>query len=451
MHDLKDYVSGNISDVFEEAGKRGRPRKNADSEYNKIDGKSAESNGSDGAYAVNPPVSQKIEGFKLKNEGKNFTRNKRAIARALKANRPFFIQGRAGWGKTSVILDVAGNLGYEVIVFYLDKCDVADLAGRIYVDDKGNEKNTVPVFIQQVAENPDKKYLLFFDEMNQAQPDVMNALMPIIHERTIAGKHYNNLICGAAGNLMDENLGGVSELSKPLAARLKSIKWESHTEDAWKDAMDHLAKKYKYPQEFFDFLTKVAIDWFDSPRDVELNILEAAKNLIADDDEIEVSEWKEDIEDQVIQAELLDGYKSGSRLSVNVYDIDKNLDGKQGQADVERLANMCYDLVANGGELKTSRKTRKTGAGKQVPDNIMELIEDGVKNGYIMIQDENGTNTRYGISEENIIDVFVGDGNEFNAESIQKAVDHVTQKYDFKYKTDAEYKKNKNLVDPLGN
>lgn len=450
MHDLKDYVSGNISNVFEEAGKQVRPRKNADSEYNKIDGKSAESNGSDGAYAVNPPVSQKIEGFKLKNEGKNFTRNKRAIARALKANRPFFIQGRAGWGKTSVILDVAGNLGYEVIVFYLDKCDVADLAGRIYVDDKGNEKNTVPVFIQQVAENPDKKYLLFFDEMNQAQPDVMNALMPIIHERTIAGKHYNNLICGAAGNLMDENLGGVSELSKPLAARLKSIKWESHTEDAWKDAMDHLAKKYKYPQEFFDFLTKVAIDWFDSPRDVELNILEAAKNLIADDDEIEVSEWKEDIEDQVIQAELLDGYKSGSKLSVNVYDIDKNLDGKQGQADVERLANMCYDLVANSGELNTSRKTRKTGAGKQVPDNIMELIEDGVKNGYIMIQDENGTNTRYGISEENIIDVFVGDGSEFNAESIQKAVDHVTQKYDFKYKTDAEYKKNKNLVDPLG-
>lgn len=450
MHDLKDYVSGNISNVFEEAGKRGRPRKNTDSEYNKIDGKSAESNGSDGAYAVNPPVSQKIEGFKLKNEGKNFTRNKRAIARALKANRPFFIQGRAGWGKTSVILDVAGNLGYEVIVFYLDKCDVADLAGRIYVDEKGNEKNTVPVFIQQVAENPDKKYLLFFDEMNQAQPDVMNALMPIIHERTIAGKHYNNLICGAAGNLMDENLGGVSELSKPLAARLKSIKWESHTEDAWKDAMDHLAKKYKYPKEFFDFLTKVAIDWFDSPRDVELNILEAAKNLIADDDEIEVSEWKEDIEDQVIQAELLDGYKSGSKLSVNVYDIDKNLDGKQGQADVERLANMCYDLVDNGGELKTSRKTRKTGAGKQVPDNIMELIEDGVKNGYIMIQDENGTNTRYGISEENIIDVFVGDGSEFNAESIQKAVDHVTQKYDFKYKTDAEYKKDKNLVDPLG-
>ena len=450
MHDLKDYVSGNISNVFEEAGKRGRPQKDADSEYNKIDGKPAESNGSDGAYAVNPPVSQKIEGFKLKNEGKNFTRNKRAIARALKANRPFFIQGRAGWGKTSVILVVAGNLGYEVIVFYLDKCDVADLAGRIYVDEKGNEKNTVPVFIQQVAENPDKKYLLFFDEMNQAQPDVMNALMPIIHERTIAGKHYNNLICGAAGNLMDENLGGVSELSKPLAARLKSIKWESHTEDAWKDAMDHLAKKYKYPKEFFDFLTKVAIDWFDSPRDVELNILEAAKNLIADDDEIEVSEWKEDIEDQVIQAELLDGYKSGSKLSVNVYDIDKNLDGKQGQVDVERLANMCYDLVANGGELKTSRKTRKTGAGKQVPDNIMELIEDGVKNGYIMIQDENGTKTRYGISEENIIDVFVGDGSEFNAESIQKAVDHVTQKYDFKYKTDAEYKKNKNLVDPLG-
>lgn len=458
MHDLRDYVNGNVSNVFEEAGKRGRPRKNpapANTEYDKIDGKSAESNGSDGAYAVNPPVSQKIEGFKLKDEGKNFTKNKRAIARALKANRPFFIQGRAGWGKTSVILDVAANLGYEVIVFYLDKCDVADLAGRIYVDEKGNEKNTVPVFVQQVAENPDKKFLLFFDEMNQAQPEVMNALMPIIHERTIAGKHYDNLICGAAGNLMDENLGGVSELSKPLAARLKKINWESHTEDAWKDAMEHLEKKYNFSKEFFDFLTKVAIDWFDSPRDVELNILEQAKQLIADDDEIEASEWKEDIEDQVIQAELLSAYKSGSKLSENVYDIPKNLDGKQGQADVERLAQMCYDLVANGGELTASRKSRKVGAGKQVPDNIVKIMEEGIKKGYIQIVDDDGKmdTTKYAISAENIVDVFVGDGSEFNAETIQKVVDHITQKTDFKYKTDAEWKKEATklkLVDPRG-
>lgn len=457
MHDLRDYVNGNISNVFEEAGKRGRPRKNPapeESEYDKIDGKSAESNGSDGAYAVNPPVSQKIEGFKLKNEGKNFSKNKRAVARALKTNKPFFIQGRAGWGKTSVVLDVAGNLGYEVIVFYLDKCDVADLAGRIYVDEKGREKNTIPVFIQEVAENPDKQFLLFFDEMNQAQPDVMNALMPIVETRTIGGRHYDNLICGAAGNLMDENLGGVSELSKPLAARLKRINWESHTENAWKEAMEHLEKKYKYPKEFYDYLTKVALDWFDSPRDIEKYILSVIETLIKDGDDFEAEEWKEDIEDNVIREELLKKYKAGEKITTKDADIDHDLDGKQGQADIERLSRMCYDLVANEGELTASRKSRKVGAGKQVPENVQQLMKEGIERGYIQLKREDGTDdyTKYAISAENIVEVFVDDGSEFNAETIQKVVDHLTQKVNFKYNTNAEWKKEAaklKLVDPL--
>jgi hypothetical protein len=457
MHDLRDYVNGNVSNVFEEAGKRGRPRKNPapeESEYDKINGKSAESNGSGGAYAVNPPVSAKIEGFKLQNEGKNFSKNKREVARALVTERPFFIQGRAGWGKTSVVLDVAGNLGYEVIVFYLDKCDVADLAGRIYVDENGREKNTIPVFIQEVAENTDKNYLLFFDEMNQAQPEVMNALMPIIHERTIGGRHYDNLICGAAGNLMDENLGGVSELSKPLAARLKKINWESHTEDAWKDAIEHLVKKHKFPQEFFDFLTKVALDWFDSPRDIELNILNIIEILIKKGQSWEVEEWKEDIEDNVVRAELLKKYKAGEKITPKDADIDHDLDGKEGQADIERLSRMCYDLVANEGELTASRKSRKVGAGKQVPENLRQLMKEGISKGYIQLASEGDTinSTKYAISAENIVEVFVNDGSEFNAETIQKVVDHLTETLNFKYNTDDEWKKEAkklNLVDPL--
>lgn len=457
MHDLRDYVNGNISNVFEEAGKRGRPRKNPapeESEYDKIDGKSAESNGSGGAYAVNPPSDPEVDDFKEENDEELYSANKEAVINELDEESDFFIQGRAGWGKSSIILDAAKKKGYEVIVFYLDKCDPVDLAGRIYVDEKGNEKNTVPAFIQKVAANKKQKFLLFFDEMNQAAPDVMNAIMPIINEHVIAGVKYNNLIVGAAGNLMDENVGGVSELSKPLAARLAKIKWETHTKNEWHNALAHLARKYKFSKDFFDYVESME-DWLDSPRDVEKFMLRPIKKRIeAGTGNRTVKSWLTKLEENVLQAELYKKYKAGEKISEKVYDIQKDLDGKQGQADFEKLANMCHDLVEYEGSLKPSRKSRKVGAGKQVPKNVQDLMEDGIKKGYIQLKREDGTDdyTKYAISAENIVEVFVDDGSEFNAETIQKVVDHLTQKVNFKYNTNAEWKKEAaklKLVDPL--
>ena len=77
--------------------------------------------------------------------------------------------------------------------------------------------------------------------MNQAQPDVMNALMPIVLEHEIAGRKYgptdkngkvteSNFFVGAAGNFEDEN-DAVNELSGPLKSRFKPIiVWKTHDE-----------------------------------------------------------------------------------------------------------------------------------------------------------------------------------------------------------------------------
>ena len=113
---------------------------------------------------------------------------------------PFFIQGEAGWGKTSIITGLAKSLGKTVITVYLDKAEATDLGG-IPVPAKSKRgadyvKHLLPEWAKLIYDNPKTNFLLFFDEMNQAAPDVMNALMPIVLKTEICGIKFKQSFVG---------------------------------------------------------------------------------------------------------------------------------------------------------------------------------------------------------------------------------------------------------------
>ena len=160
-----------------------------------------------------------------------------------KAQEPFFILGEAGWGKTSIIKDMAKRFKRQVITIYLDKAEKEDLGGIPApiknADGRVTRKMLAPDWAEYMADHPETQFLLFFDEMNQATPDIMNALMPIVLEHQICGKKYDNFFVGAAGNFEHEN-DAVSDLSAPLTSRFKPIiVWETGTEEAWHEAFEH--------------------------------------------------------------------------------------------------------------------------------------------------------------------------------------------------------------------
>ena len=81
--------------------------------------------------------------------------------------------------------------------------------------------------------------------MNQAAPDVMNALMPIILKNEICGKSFKNYIVGAAGNFEHEN-DAVNELSEPLLSRFGGIiTWKTGGEAEWKSAFNWMKNKWE--------------------------------------------------------------------------------------------------------------------------------------------------------------------------------------------------------------
>ena len=230
-------------------------------DIDKLDGKPANKHGEGEEFGINEPKDEKAKQIEeeIDLDDPNNTQSVKQLISKFDTEEDFFIEGRAGWGKTSIIEKLARQYGYEIITVYLDKSDPEELGGYNVPVEANKSKAKVkdelgrtverefaanikalPSWAKTILDNPDVNFLLFFDEMNQAVSQTMNALMPIILEHRICGIDFDNFFVGAAGNLEEENRTGVNALEKQLALRLKTIiKWVCD----WKETFKYLDRK----------------------------------------------------------------------------------------------------------------------------------------------------------------------------------------------------------------
>lgn len=336
----------------------------------------------------------------------------------------FFIIGRAGWGKTSIIRNLADRFGIKVETVYLDKAVASDLGG-IPVPGKtkkgnGKQEMLMPDWAAKMNENPDIDYLLFFDEMNQAQPDVMNALMPIVLEHEVCRIPFENFFVGAAGNFEDEN-DAVSELSGPLRSRFKPlITWQTD----WNSSFSFLHSEYD------DILGKEFVskfeenkELFDNPREIERNIFKFTIKLKKGGmySEFDVDDYLDRIMDIIGEKKLQRSEElAAKKLAEYMYDY-------------------MNDKLAAKAE-KSSRSTRNKGmdmVSKVTKDSILK----GMRRGYLEQREGKDQHVvRYGISRENISAAV--DPEECNAEMLSRII----RKFEadgikFKFEKNSEWKK----------
>ena len=395
----------------------------------KVRGKSEDKNGTKGEWAIDAPY-ENPEELGIKNMPKELiTENSLAIIKRMKEKKPFFIQGKAGWGKTSVIVDCAKRLKRTVITVYLDKAQATDLGGiPVPIQTKnGTAKivNAMPDWAAYMLEHSDEQFLLFFDEMNQAAPDVMNALMPIVLRNVICNIQFDNFIVGAAGNFEEENEMGINELSGPLTSRFgnKPIIWESDTEETWSSAFAFLEKKYgeKVSKTLFDKV-KECKDLFNNPREIEKFIIESCVEAKNDDEKefwVKTSTILKDIE----------------RLAKD--DLSRNQSEK-----MKELAQALYDFIMDAEPKEDPRKSR-TKDSDMMSDEFKTQIKNAINRGYITSSDSSDKR-KYGISQENFYDVFGTDeyftDSGINREMLERLVNKLeADGITFKFKTNKEF------------
>ena len=151
----------------------------------------------------------------------------KAIRRAVKAQRPMFIWGQPGVGKSSVLKSIAEEDGLELSDLRLSLLDPVDLRGFPYRD--GNTMRWAPA--DMLPQDPNSRGILFLDEMNAAPPATQAAAYQLVLDRRIGAYELPpGWTIIAAGN-RDGDSGVTYTMPAPLANRFIHEEFEVDFDD----------------------------------------------------------------------------------------------------------------------------------------------------------------------------------------------------------------------------
>jgi hypothetical protein len=199
---------------------------------------------------------------------------RKSLLKAFKVQRPLFLWGPPGIGKSELVEGIANDLGGLMIDLRLGQMEPTDIRGiPFYNKDIGKMDWAPPVELpdeETAAQYP--IVVLFLDELNSAAPSVQSAAYQLILNRRI-GKYKlpDNVVMVAAGN-RESDKGVTYRMPTPLANRFihQEMKVDFSSWQEWavnnrihKDVVGYLSFA---KQDLYDFDAKSASRAFATPR-----------------------------------------------------------------------------------------------------------------------------------------------------------------------------------------
>lgn len=202
------------------------------------------------------------------------TEARRAILRAFKKQRPLFLWGPPGIGKSELVAGIAEELGGVTVDIRLGQVEPTDLRGIPYFDRDRGVMNWAPPIDLPSAEFAAKHpiVVLFLDEMNQAAPAVQGAAFQLVLNRKVGTYELpENVVVIAAGNRESDK--GISyRMPTPLANRFVHLEMRPDFESwqQWavnnrihKDVVGYISFA---KQDLYDFDPRASGRSFATPR-----------------------------------------------------------------------------------------------------------------------------------------------------------------------------------------
>jgi len=199
---------------------------------------------------------------------------RKSLLKAFKKQRPLFLWGPPGIGKSELVADITTELGGVMIDLRLGQMEPTDIRGiPFYNKDNGKMDWAAPIDLpteEYAAEYP--IVVLFLDEMNSSAPSVQAAAYQLILNRRIGKYHLpKNVVLVAAGN-RESDKGVTYRMPTPLANRFihQEMKCDFVSWQEWavnknihKDVVGYLSFA---KQDLYDFDAKSASRAFATPR-----------------------------------------------------------------------------------------------------------------------------------------------------------------------------------------
>ena len=289
------------------------------------------------------------------------------VLRAMKAERPIFIWGAPGIGKSELVQQIvdSGELGNaHMIDLRLALMEPTDLRGYPFRNPENNLMEWAPpadLPTQEMAHAHDT-IVLFLDELNSAPPSVQAAAYQLVLNKRIG--QYNlptNVKIVAAGN-RETDRGVTNRMPSPLANSFRHINMEVNFEDwsIWatnnKVHQDVIGYLTYSKADLFDFDPKTSSQAFATPR--SWNYVSEILNTEGFDNATDFQQ-KAEVAGAIgegMAIKFCEHRKIASQLP-NPEDVlngkVKKLDIKEKSAQYSFAIGLCYelaDLSENGGE-----------------------------------------------------------------------------------------------------
>ena len=147
------------------------------------------------------------------------------IRGSIESNVPVFLHGPSSEGKSARVKQI----DEDCVIIYLRNATPDSLNGKSVYNSETNEMIDIkPTWLKKLESKceaePDKLYILFFDEITNALPSIQGSAFNIVLDREVNGiwKLPENVRIVAAGNEMSDSLAA-NKLAEPLFNRFAHV------------------------------------------------------------------------------------------------------------------------------------------------------------------------------------------------------------------------------------
>ncbi len=163
--------------------------------------------------------------------------------------------GKHGIGKSKIISDHFTKKKKKVVAFFLGQMsDPGDLIGLMYKDEKTGVSQFLPPYWWPIDNKP---IVLFLDELNRARPEILQSVMDLTLNKTLAGKKLpeGTIIISAVNEGEEYQL---TELDPALVSRFNIYEFVPSPEDwlVWAERSNIDKRVINFIQKNKHFLDK---------------------------------------------------------------------------------------------------------------------------------------------------------------------------------------------------
>jgi hypothetical protein len=208
---------------------------------------------------------------------------KRSIRKCIKIQRPVFMWGPPGIGKSDIVKQLGDEQGREVIDVRLSLWEPTDIKGIPYYNSTENTMTWAPP--AELPTDPESTAILFLDELNSAAPATQAAAFQLVLNRRVGTYILPKGVSIVAAGNRETDKGVTYRMPAPLANRFVHLELKTDYEDwlNWATLNKVHEQVVGYvgfaKQDLYDFDPKSSSRAFATPRSWSF-----VSDLLMDDD-----------------------------------------------------------------------------------------------------------------------------------------------------------------------